>query len=252
MYYTERHGRRYAQFERLRQEPCLVHAFATRPLDVSPRQDRCATERAAHRADMLSDWDLDATALRYCIQIHEPHVEHVTHEVPPGPMEKCDGVFTTAPAVPLMCFSADCPLVLVYDPVRRVLGLAHASWRCTVARLAEQLVARMHEECACEPGKLLAGIGPGAGPCCYEVKSDVYAAAATLPQRDVCFASRDGHMYFDLWEANRQQLLAAGVAEANIELANVCTMCRNDLFFSFRCEGVGCGHFGLLAALRAD
>ncbi len=56
-------------------------------------------------------------------------------------------------------------------------------------------------------------------------------------------------MYFDLWRANRAQLQAVGVRHANIETAEICTMCGGGLFYSFRREGAGCGHFGLMAGL---
>ena len=96
---------------------------------------------------------------------------------------------------------------------------------------------------------LRAGIGPSAGPCCYEVKDDVREAARMLAGATELFPQRDGRMYFDLWRANRNQLVARGVNSVSIEIAGICTMCRNDMFFSFRREGAGCGHFALMAAL---
>ena len=93
-------------------------------------------------------------------------------------------------------------------------------------------------------------MGPGAGPCCYEVQDDVYEAAAVLSARERCFQRRDGRLYFDLWEANRTQLVDTGVAAEQIEAAGLCTLCHNDVFYSYRREGAGCGHFALLAALR--
>lgn len=148
-----------------------------------------------------------------------------------------------------MTFSADCPLLLVYGSSPAVLGVAHASWRCTVAAIARRLVDFMSGALHCAPSTLRAGIGPSAGPCCYEVKEDVHQAAAGLPARETLFEKRDGRVYFDLWRANREQLLAAGLLAENIEIAGICTMCRTDLFYSFRREGSGCGHFGLMAAL---
>lgn len=249
MHFLERHGRRYGQFERLRTAAGLVHAFATRPLNVAPRDGDGAAERATSRAIMATDLGLDAERLRYCMQVHETHVAVVDETTPPGALGGCDGVVTVAAGVPLMTFSADCPLVLVHDPRRRVLGLAHASWRCTVGGIVPRLVGVMQSTFGCHPADLQGGIGPGAGPCCYEVQQDVYAAAAVLDGRDEFFARRGGRMYFDLWAANAAQLAAAGLPPSGIELAGVCTMCRNDVFYSFRREGRGCGHFGLLAAL---
>lgn len=242
---------RYAQFERLRRAPGLIHAFATRPDDVSARTDARAPQRAARRERMARDLGFDPARLAWCVQVHEPRLALVEENSAAGPLEGFDAVLTDRPGTPLMTFSADCPLLLVYDPVRRAVGLAHASWRCTVARMAALLVERMSDAFGSAPAGLLAGVGPSAGPCCYEVREDVLAAAADLPGRDVLFPRRGGRMYFDLWEANRRQLAAAGVPENQIELARWCTMCRNDLFYSFRREGAGCGHFGLMAGLAS-
>lgn len=244
--------RRYLQFEGLRAAPGLIHAYSTRGLDVSLRTDEHADRRAANRATMARDFALDPAALCCCEQVHETRIARVTATGPRGRLEGCDAVLTDVAGVPVMSFSADCPLILLYDPRRRVLGLVHASWRCTVGRLTERAVRALAAEYGARPADLRAGIGPGAGPCCYEVQQDVYDAARDLPERDTAFQRRDGRLYFDLGRANRAQLAAAGVPPEHVEFAGLCTLCRNDLLYSFRREKAGCGHFGLLAALRPD
>ncbi|MBK9119444.1 MAG: laccase domain-containing protein [Phycisphaerales bacterium] len=251
MQFVTRGGRHYAQFERLARVPGFVHAFTLRPEDVSARDDEWASVRAARRATALRDWHLPAEALRYTHQVHEPRLMVVHAETPPGPINRCDGLVTTLPGIPLMTFSADCPLVLLVDPGRRVVGMAHASWRCAVGGIVGRLVETMTTVCGCEPQALYAGVGPSAGPDAYEVRLDMYAAAADLPERERFFHRRNGGMYFDLWAVNVAQLEAAGVPRAHIEVAGLCTMSRTDLFYSFRREGRGCGHFGLLAAWAA-
>ncbi len=242
---------RYAHFERLSYFDGLVHAVTLRPLNVAQRPGPDEDQRAAHRAQAVADLGLDPRQLRYCEQVHRTNLDIVTAATPAGLLTGCDGAVTNIVGVPLMSFSADCPLVLLYDPLRRVVAVVHASWRCTVARICQRMVSLMAAEFGCTPPDLRAGIGPGAGPCCYEVQNDVYqaAAAAKLERLDTLFAHRDGRMFFDLWAANRRQLLDAFIPEGQIETAGVCTMCRTDLFYSYRREGPGCGHFGLIAAL---
>jgi copper oxidase (laccase) domain-containing protein len=128
--------------------------------------------------------------------------------------------------------------------------MVHASWRCTVAQNTRRLVELMVERFGGRPENMRAGIGPGAGPEQYEVREDVYEAAAGLPERESFFIRRDDRMNFDLWAANQAQLCAAGVPAEQVDVAGICTMTRTDVFFSYRREGPGCGHFGLLAALR--
>lgn len=249
MIFVARGGRRYGQFPQCAALRGLVHAYTTRPQDVSCRADERCQERAANRNQALTDWGLQPDTLRYCEQVHADRLAVVAATTPPGPLAACDGAATDAPGVPLMSFSADCPLVLLFDPAHRAVAVVHASWRCTVGGLVAQMVALLRATYGSRPAQLHVGIGPGAGPAQYEVQDDVYQAAATLPQRDSCFRRDNGRMTFDLWAANTQLLVAAGVPAAQIAVAGLCTMTHNDVFYSFRREGRGCGHFGLLAAV---
>ncbi len=247
---TAFNGRRYVQFERLADEAGLMHAYSTRGLNVSVRPGADSEQRAANRATMARDLGATPAAVRVCWQVHRTGIAAVAAGEPGEPLRDTDGVATGDAGVPLMTLSADCPLVLVYDPVRHVVGMAHASWRCTVGRIAAKLVGLLAARFDVRPADLLAGIGPGAGPCCYEVQGDVYAAAATLAGRDRLFEQRAGRLFFDLWQANQAQLIEAGVPAERVEVGGLCTMCRPDLFYSYRREGAGCGHFGLMALLR--
>ena len=242
--------RRYARFERLAREGRLVHAFSTRPHNMAPRLDDRQAERAAARRQMAVDLGLTPDRLTICEQVHDCRVAIVPAEHTGGRLPGTDAAVTVGGGLPLMGFSADCPLILLYDPLRPALGVVHASWRCTVAQLAAQAVETMKREFGCDPANLQAGIGPGAGPCCYEVQADVFEAARDLPDRERLFKRRGGRMYFDLWQANVRQLCDAGLRAEQIEMAGICTMCRVDVFFSFRREGAGCGHFGLMAGMR--
>lgn len=270
MHYFDVYSRRYARFESLRHAAGLVHAFSTRPDDVSARRDERQAERAARRRQMAADLGFDAERLCYCVQVHETRLAVIDRVAAGGPLEGVDAVVTALPGVPLMTFSADCPLILAYDPRRRVVGVAHASWRCTVALTTQRLIQIMQQKWECEPGDIMAGIGPSAGPCCYEVQQDVFDAAADLPDRAAAFQFREvavqsdvtRRMFFDLWTANEQLLVSAGLRRENIEQSGICTMCGIDAhtgkriggggpppFYSFRREKAGCGHFGLMAGL---
>ncbi|MFQ5806332.1 MAG: polyphenol oxidase family protein [Phycisphaerae bacterium] len=243
-------GRRYVQFDSLRRQQGLAHAFSTRPFDVSVRNARRAAECATRRRQMALDFGFPPEYLCCCMQVHEARVALVTEAQGQQRLEGFDAVATDVPSVPLMTFSADCPLVLVYDAVRRVVGLAHASWRCTVAAVTRRLVETMQQRFSREPKNLMAGVGPSVGPRQYEVNEDVYRAAAELPDHERLFHVRRGRLYFDLREDNRSQLEGAGLRRENVEIAGICTMSRTDLFYSYRREGTSCGHFGLLAGLR--
>jgi YfiH family protein len=161
-----------------------------------------------------------------------------------------DGMICDLPGVPLVLFSADCPLILAVDPARRVFGAAHASWRGTVARIAAELVRQLTREFGAAPGNLLAGICPCAGPARYEVGDDVRRIAlAVLDGAETFFTPTGDRWLFDLRAANVAQLVAAGVPPDRISVAGECTI-DDERFFSHRREGPDTGRFALFAGFR--
>jgi len=151
-------------------------------------------------------------------------------------------------------FAADCPLVLAADATTGAVGLAHASWRGTVGRIASRLIERLAEAFGGAPGDVTACICPSAGPCCYEVGDDVVRAAhaGIGPHAGAFFRQRGGRTYFDLWAANADQLRRAGVPSGQIHIAGVCTICHRDVFCSYRAEGPAAGRFLAVIARKGE
>lgn len=161
-----------------------------------------------------------------------------------------DGLITDSPSVNLMLRFADCLPIFLYDPARQAVGLAHAGWRGTVTKVAERMASMMVEVVGCDPRQMIAGLGPAIGPCCYEVGAEVMEVVqASLDGWEKVVRRLDGDTFrFDLWEANRQQLMDAGIRE--IEVSHMCTACRTDEFFSHRAEGGRTGRFAAVAGIR--
>jgi YfiH family protein len=160
---------------------------------------------------------------------------------------RADGLVTTARGLALVGKSADCPIVLIADRHGRAAGFAHASWRATVAGIVPAVVRRMID-LGCDPGDLVACIGPSAGPECYEVGGEVRAAAieGIGPHAGTFFRlGPTGKCHFDLWRANACALARAGIPSRFIHVAEICTLCRNDLFPSHRREGDAAGRFAV-------
>jgi YfiH family protein len=155
---------------------------------------------------------------------------------------------TTEPGVPVLMRFGDCTPVLFYDPVQRIVGMAHAGWRGVVAGSATATVRTMVERLGSVPGDVWVGIGPTIGPCCYEVGADVADAVegACPPGADVT-RRINGRLYLDLPGAVRAQLRAVGIEQ--IEDACLCTACRVDEFFSHRAEQGRTGRFGIVIGL---
>jgi polyphenol oxidase len=150
-----------------------------------------------------------------------------------------DASLTEEKGVLLAIETADCLPVLIVDPANRRVAAAHAGWRGTAARVAQAAVQSM-VAAGSRPEQLRAALGPSIGPCCYEVGADVEAAFGEGGSKFfVSGPARRKHL--DVVAANRAQIEEAGVPSSQIESVNLCTRCREDLFFSYRRDGANAG-----------
>jgi polyphenol oxidase len=193
-------------------------------------------------------------------QIHSDIIHPLT-QVPTEPLAG-DGLITSEPGLLLGVLTADCLPVIVVDPRVRAVGVFHAGWRGTVKRIVEKGVGEMRCRFGSRTRDLLATIGPGIRSCCYEVGPEVRETfesqfgygnelfRETKERNEIhekypllfLTARAPGHselpqkIFVDLAEANRRQLLDAGVPAKNISDLKLCTACHLDLFFSHRAE----------------
>lgn len=236
-------------------------------------EPREASAQARRKADTRS-WNLISVR-----QVHSDVIRHIDSECwlsPPALSLAGDGLITATPGLLLAVQSADCFPIILADVRRRAVGVFHAGWRGTVMRIVEKGVGEMHRCFGSRGHDLRAAIGPGIQGCCYEVGEQVrtkfesqFAYAAELfrevkdsdPVREkypllFLTARAPGHshlpkrLFLDLVEANRQQLLAAGVAANNIEVSRLCTSCRPDLLFSYRAEKGRTGRMMSVVGIR--
>lgn len=159
----------------------------------------------------------------------------------PKEMRGVDGLITDKSKVCLVTFYADCVPLFFLDPVKKVIGLAHAGWRGTVLEIGRKMVERFCDDFGSQPGDILAGIGPSIGRCCFEVGSDVegeFAAAFPAWREDIIRpAENPGKSYVDLWKTNRLILEKAGVYPEHITVTDLCTKCHDEYFHSHRRMG---------------
>lgn len=155
-----------------------------------------------------------------------------------------DGQISLTPGLLLGIQTADCIPVLVADRRQKIVAGFHAGWRGTVQRIVELGVGRMMREFGSQPADLMAAIGPGVGPCCYAVGDELLKEFQTQFSYagELFYEVGDGpsqiqpSLHLDLIEANRRQLLAAGLEADAIQIMGGCTCCRTDLFYSYRAE----------------
>jgi YfiH family protein len=172
-----------------------------------------------------------------------PRPKDVSHK-------KADAILTNNPDVTLFMRFADCVPILLFDPNKKVVGLAHAGWQGTVKKIAEATVKKMIAVYQSDPKDIRAGIGPSIGPHHYEVGPDVIEQVIKAFDFNAAnlLTSINGSTHFDLWAANR--LLLERVGLDMIEISELCTACHTDDWFSHRGEKGKTGRFGALIALN--
>ena len=121
-----------------------------------------------------------------------------------------------------------------YDPDKKIIGLSHAGWKGTMTNIAGKMI-RALVNLGSNPSDLKAAISPSLGQCCFEVDKDVADMFINTDIKYKDFMIKKGEKYhFDLWGINKYNIIREGMKEENIEVAGMCTKCRNDLFFSHR------------------
>lgn len=265
-YWRESNGVRALVSARL-EEDGFVNGFSTRlggvsempanALSLAGFNDDAAENILENRRRFLKlfpgEWSLAG-----CWQVHGADVRVVNSAKDARPAENqqgdtiyCDVILSDAQGVLAGVKTADCVPILIGDPVTRAFAAVHAGWRGTLATAAVVAVSRLQMEYRAKPRNLRVAIGASAGPCCYEVGSEVIDAFTSRfgSGANLFTTTRPGHARVDLLKANRDQLIGAGVIAERIHTAPICTMCRTDLFFSYRKEKHLNGKVGRLMAV---
>jgi YfiH family protein len=255
--------------------PWLVHGFSTRSGGFSnayggkalnlgfTSDDSKATVERNRQAFASTVGAKNRRSLWPLVTLRQIHSDliHCISDVP-GQLLAADGMITNIPEILLAIQTADCLPVILVDPKHRAVGVFHAGWRGTLKRIVEKGFGEMHRRFETRASDIKAAIGPGIRGCCYQVGPEVraafesqfgYGSALFRETKETdeihekypllfLTARAPGHsdlpkkIFLDLAEANRRQLLDAGVPAKSISDLGLCTSCRVDLFFSHRAE----------------
>jgi YfiH family protein len=273
----------------LKKIPWLVHGFSTRvggftttyggrTLNLGFTKDDARENVKKNRSKLLlsigaaerrKPWPLVSVR-----QIHSDII-HVVRSAQAGRLTG-DGLITNIPGIALAVMTADCLPVLLADKKNKVVGAFHAGWRGTVQRIAEKGLGIMRREFGTRPEDIFAAIGPGIQQCCYEVGQELkdqfesqFSYGNELFQEvkhyddvhekyPLLFMNMraPGHgdqcikLHLDLREANRRQLLEAGIPQKHISALEDCTSCDTGAFFSHRAEKGRTGRMMALIGLK--
>jgi YfiH family protein len=219
--------------------PGLVHGFEQRRVG-GPVETREASQARVCAALQGSG------RLLLLRQVHGATVV----EAPWQGQPEADAAVAASPGWLLGIQTADCLPVLLVDPKRRLVAAAHAGWRGTAAGVAARAVAALAER-GSRPEDLVATLGPGIGPCCYEVGAEVRAAFS--PSGEGIFRpGPNGRPRLDLRVAITRQLVDAGLRPASLHHVTDCTRCCADLYYSYRREGKAAGLMISFVGFRAS
>lgn len=163
-----------------------------------------------------------------------------------------DALITDQPGIVLSSYYADCVPLFIFDPIKRVVALAHGGWKGSIKRIGEHTLEAMKINYSTNPEDCLVGIGPAIGACCYEVDQRVIdSLKVEFPDWENLVVTKENQRWqLDLWELNRQVFLRAGLKAENIEVSELCTSCHPDLFFSYRGEKGITGRMASMISLK--
>jgi YfiH family protein len=237
----------YLEEKKLAGVDFLTHAFCTRhggasrggfsSLNVGDMVGDQKENVEDNLARIKSAFAVPEGGLVMARQVHGDRIVEIgENDTLPFPLTQCDGFVTGRSGVALGIKTADCVPILFVDSRLRVAGAVHAGWRGTALGIAAKMVGILCGRFSSRREDITALIGPAIGPCCYEVDAPVHDALAACPWAADVFRKQRGRerWMFDLWGANRLQLIEAGLSGGNIFTADRCTACNRDQFFSHR------------------
>lgn len=152
-----------------------------------------------------------------------------------------DAIISSVPNKSIAVFTADCLPVIIYDIHLSVVGIVHAGRKGTSLTIVGKTIRKMIERYGCDFKNIVIGFGPGVGGCCYEVNYDCLEPFrdSYSPIERFAIAKENKKYMLDIKMANRLNALDEGILEENIFDCDICTVCNNDLFFSYRKMDIG-------------
>ena len=221
MFYQDERGQfRTSGFDEI---PWIEYGFGTRAAYEWPQPWKTATLRQTHSS--------------MAIIVREP-----VSRASAG-----DALITSTPGLLAGVRTADCLPILLVEEGRKVVAAVHAGWRGTVANVVASTITRMCEEFSADPARIRAAIGPGIGPCCFEVGPEVAILFGELfPER----RDFNRRTKVDLAEANRRLLVRAGIPEERISGGAPCTCCHPKEFYSHRRDADDAGRMLSVVGIR--
>ncbi len=224
----------------------ITHAFTTKDGGVS-KAPYATLNLAFHVGDTSSDVEhnhqllaqhlkYEKNSLIHMKQIHSSHVHKVLDTDNFESPHKCDALITDKKETPLMVMVADCAPILFYDPINRVIAVAHAGREGVFQNIVKKVLDMFFEEYNSKAKNIYVSVGANIKVCCYEVGYEIVEQAKKLGMEYALKKQKSG-FFLDINAIVKKQLLKEGVTHEHIEFADECTCCKRETYFSYRADG---------------
>lgn len=253
----------YLTFKKFEKYSFLSHAFSTRFGGVSKNEFRSMNfylSGSESAENVEENYRIFCNALGYdksklvrSLQVHGDKIKVIGDEDVKNRklnFSGIDGFITDVPGVVLKTSHADCCPVYMFDPVKKIVGLAHAGWRGTVSKIAENLARNFTEKFGSEKENLICALGPCIGKCCFEVGEDVKNEFAALNLGMAFEKIENDKFKIDIKETNKRILENFGIPSENIVKSDICSCCNKDWLFSHRATGGKRGNNAALITMK--
>lgn len=253
--HIKKDGVEYIQFKRLLQYPEIQHCYTIKN-GINFKTGEDGESLKENYKKICKPLELNNKNIVKPHQTHTDRVERVDYV---QEFDEVDGVITNKPNITLLTTSADCTSLLLFDPVKKVIGDVHSGWRGTLSKIGKKAVQKMIDEYGSNPKDIICCICPHIRKCHFEVEEDV----ANMFKREFEYTGRLNEIieegrkidriqkyHIDTTLINKIILEEIGLLKGNIIDSNNCTVCQKDLFHSYRVEKELSGRNGAIISLK--
>ncbi len=229
-YFDEINGKKILKSDEL---SGVQHFFTTRQTVIKSKEPEMESVVLENKEDIIKYLNILPENFIHPSQTHTSNIEIA--EAGRTLYPDTDALILTNNIQGIYLNFADCTPVILYDRIKNIAAVVHAGWRGTAGAIASKTVRKMCMDFGCKAENITAVIGPAISVCCYDVGQEVFdALKLTVNDFNGLYQERGGKVYVDLKAINARQLEEAGVK--NIDICPYCTVCDNDMFFSYRKE----------------
>jgi len=221
-------------FEKFKKIPWLTHGFSTRKFGNLKLEKEKTSFKITHNLKLFTDkLNIPIDNLVIMDQVHSNSVEFVNKKYIGKYIKKTDALITNGKNIFLGVNTADCVPIFFVEKDKKIVAIAHAGWKGTQKNIVTNVIKKMVKEKA-DINKIIIGIGPCIGKCCYRVPEKRFNLIKSKFKAIFGNIKNNSSYCLDLGAINVKILTKLGIKSKNIDAPFICTSCNNNLFFSYR------------------